>query len=170
MKKQFFILVALLVLTIKLNAQCSNCSTIINDIDTNTYIVNLGQTLCIDSISTFAGNITLNGGVVCNKGLFKPSSLVITSGQLINFSNISIEGYNLDLNSSTTLTCIDGSVLNITSGHLRLLGGTLINSSVISVIGNIQNTSGTLNNYGQINCNQLNGNSPTINTGQINSN
>lgn len=161
----FFLMVNFLAIS-----QCDNCNTYVNQLDTNIYSLNAGQTICFDTLSTFGGTIIVNGGTVCNKGLFKPKEIQLISGQIFNYSNISIENTNITIPSGVQITTIDGSVFNLTSALFKISGGILQNGGVLTITGNMENQSGTLNNTGQIHCEQFTGNPPTINTGIINSN
>lgn len=170
MKHIFFFLMFFSGVVSSFKAQCSSCSTVVNASDTSNLVVASGQTVCFDSLSVFNGTLTLNGGSVCNKGLFKPARLVWQSGQFTNYGNVSIEGYDLVLGGNSVFTSMQGSIMNITNGDFKLQGGILDNWGVIIILGTMHNVSGTLNNYDLINCNMFNGNVPTINTGHINSN
>jgi hypothetical protein len=48
--------------------QCTSCTTVITGGSSN-FSVNVGQVVCIQSGVTYTGNITLNGGTLCNEGI-----------------------------------------------------------------------------------------------------
>ena len=135
--------------------------------DTANYIVNSGQTLCIDSSGNCLGTITLNGGVICNRGFFQPRDLFLNSGTLNNFGNLTYRK-PLTLIGSINVIIDASSVINIEGGFIISSAGSITNNGYLNVSGNIQNN-GTLNNLNVINCQQINGNA-FVNTGIINQN
>jgi hypothetical protein len=171
MKKRIIILfVFISFIKIIVAQNCSNCTYTSTTLDSANYILTSGQLLCIDSTSNFIGTITLNGGSVCNKGLFSPKQLIFNSGSITNYSNVSLTNSHLALAINCTITSHDGSVFNLSNGNLILNGGTFSNYGVLSIIGNLQNISGTLVNQNLINCNVITGSNTLVNTGTINTN
>jgi hypothetical protein len=146
---------------------CSPCTIVINQTDTSDYVVNAGQTLCIDTSGNCLGKITLNGGTVCNKGFFQPKDLFLNSGSLNNFGNLTYRK-QLTLNGSVSIIIEASSVINVDGGFTINSAGNITNNGYLNVSGNIQNN-GTLNNLNVINCQQINGNA-AVNNGIINQN
>jgi len=149
-------------------AQCTVCTTHIIGIDTLSYTVTTGQTLCIDSIGVLNGNIVLSGGTICNKGVFNPASLTLTSGTIYNYGNAQINS-NSTLGSSLTWNNYGGSILNL-SGTMTVSGGTVSNDGIMNVETTLDFSSGTFSNQNIINCSTLTGSGTIVNTGIINSN
>jgi hypothetical protein len=145
---------------------CGTCSINITSLDSNNYVVGSGSTLCIDTLGNFIGTITLNGGTICNKGLFNPSSFAISSGAINNYSNASFKT-SLTLGSSAQLNNSLDAIINIT-GSLINNGGAVDNQGVINVGLDVQNNSGSFANSSVINCNSVSGS--VSNTGIINVN
>lgn len=100
-------------------AQCSTCTYTVSSNNSGNYSLNSGQTLCIQTGVRFTGNITMNGGTLCNSGtidggnlningngngtkiynygVFKRSDLSF-KGQFHNYGKVEISG---DLNINT---------------------------------------------------------------------
>ena len=134
---------------------CGSCTENITGRDTLSYTVTTGQTFCIDTMGIFEGVITVSGGNVCNRGLFNPKTIVVSSGTINNYSNMII-------NSSFTLTTgatlfSDNSTLLTFRGDITISGGTVTNNGIANVKGNIAFNSGTFSNSSIINCRLLSG-------------
>ena len=167
--KKLFLLIVVLFFTSTANSQsCGTCSINITGFDTLAYTVNAGQTFCVDTTGNFQGKLTLNGGSVCNKGLFSPTQMTLTAGALNNYGNCSFP-IAATLNSGLTVTNNSGSILNI-NGNLGMSGGSFNNSGITNISSSLTNTSGTLTNAGILNCTTLSGSNTVTNTGVINSN
>lgn len=146
---------------------CGTCATNITDYDGSSYTVTAGQTLCIDSLGNFEGQIVLSGGTLCVKGLFKPQTFTFNSGTLVNSGSVNLA--TLTLGSGKVLQNLVDGLLSV-SGNFTLLGGQLTNTGILSVRQTLTNTSGTFTNSGIINCNQLSGTNAISNTGVLNTN
>ena len=167
LKILFVVLLAFLY--VKSNAQtCGTCSTNITSLDSTSYTVNTGETFCVDTTGNFVGTITLNGGTICNKGLFNPKSLIFTSGTINNNANTSLKSA-ISVGANSQLNNNPDAIMNI-AGSLTVGGGTVSNNGIINVDQNIQNTSGSLTNSSIINCTQISGSGTLNNTGKINTN
>lgn len=152
-----------------INAQnCSTCNTVINNSDTSAIVLNIGETLCIDTMGYFSGTIVLNGGNVCNKGFFKPISITYNSGVITNYANTSIDA-NLAIPTGVTVNNEPGAIITI-NGTLTISGGVYNNNGISNVDSSINNNAGTLSNTSIINCTQLTGSNSINNTGIINAN
>lgn len=147
---------------------CGTCSLTISNLNNTSYTVGLGETLCIDSLGQYTGTLTLNGGTVCNKGVFRPNAFNYNSGTINNYARIILNN-SLTLDSSNKIVlCEKKSFLKL-NGILTLSGGSFTNKGITNVQTNINHTSGTLSNSGIINCKVFSGNSSSItNTGIIN--
>ncbi|MBA3683388.1 MAG: hypothetical protein H0W73_19815 [Bacteroidetes bacterium] len=166
--KNLFLLLFLICASFFLKAQsCSSCSTLISQTDTSDYVVNTGQTLCIDTSGNCLGKITLNGGTVCNKGFFQPKDLFLNGGSLNNLGNLTYMK-SLTLNGSVNITIEASSVINVEGDFTINTAGNVTNNGYLNVSGNIQNN-GALNNLNVINCLQISGNA-AVNAGVINQN
>ena len=167
MKKIFFLsLFAFFAINAK--SQCTTCTINITGIDTVSYTVLTGQTLCIDTTGLITGTVILNGGTICNKGVFKPSSFTYTSGSINNQGNMTI---NSDI-TMTTGSSLDNSITGIIAlmGNITLSGTTINNIGILNISQNIQFNSGTFINDNIINVNLINGSGTINNTGTINTN
>jgi phage baseplate assembly protein gpV len=167
--KQFLLLVALMLMGYMAKAQtCSTCTVNITGYDTLNYTVNAGETFCIDTLGHYEGHLIMNGGMVCNKGLFKPKSITLTSGTIDNYANSTLPAA-VTLSANRILNNKADAILNI-NGGVTVSGGTFTNNGIINVSANITNSSGTVTNTGILNCLQLTGSNTVNNTGVINTN
>jgi hypothetical protein len=153
----------------KLSSQtCAGCGTNVASLDSSAYTVNSGETFCIDSTGNFIGTLTLNGGTVCNKGLFAPKAFAFSGGTINNYGNATVKS-SLSFDSSSGLNNGGGSILNIV-GNITVAGGAVVNDGIMNVDQSILNNSGSLSNSSIINCSQLTGGGSLTNTGAINKN
>jgi hypothetical protein len=134
---------------------CGGCTVTISGLDTLTYTVNSGEILCIDSAGQFEGTITLNGGTVCNKGIFHPKALSASSGTITNHTYMRLES-SLTLGSGLALVNTGRSSAAL-EGNLTISGGTLNNSGITNIEQNITFSSGIFSNTAIVNCKILNG-------------
>jgi hypothetical protein len=170
MKKIFLLSAITLLISLNLKSQnCGTCTYSFNDSDTSTVVVATGQTLCIDSMAIFIGKVTMNGGTLCVKGIFNPTTFVFNSGTITNYGNMTLNPTTLTLNTSATLENKADAMLNI-KGNLTLSGATFSNYGIINVGQNINATNGTLSNNSIINCTTLTGAANITNQGTINTN
>lgn len=166
-KSLFIALSAFISLTCK-SQSCESCSITVNSLDSTVYTLNVGQTLCIDTTGIFIGTINLNGGVICNKGIFNPMVISIISGEINNYSNVSIKS-GITISETLILNNKPDAIMNIL-GNLTIGGGTISNNGIINVDQNIQYNSGVFINSNVINCAQLTGSGTVNNSGIINHN
>ncbi len=149
---------------------CNTCTIHISGNDTNSYTLNTGQTLCIDSGYAFTKNITLNGGSICIAGVFSPATF-INNGGAITINQNAVLVYRGDFNVGTLqITVSEKSVLNVL-GKLTLVSGSKIsNKGSINTNNNIiLNTGSTLENNGVLNYTSLENNGGSlIGTGSAN--
>lgn len=168
MKKNLSLIGFLFIINSAAKAQCGVCTVNINDIDTSSYNLTVGQVLCIDSNGVVKGNVILNGGVICNKGIFKPENFTCTLGEITNNGNMSFPGA-ITLSTGSILNNGVSSVINF-AGTLTISGANFMNNGVMNIETNIQNNSGTVLNNSIINCQQVLGAGTLTNNGVINSN
>ncbi len=146
---------------------CSNCDVIVSTSNNTSYTVSSNQIFCIDSIGKYTGTITLNGGVICNKGVFKPQLITIITGTLNNYSYFSINN-SFKVNKGFVYNAEKKSFTKI-NNNLNVCGGVFINKGISNVKNNFSFTSGTITNQGILNCNAIStGTNTYINTGIIN--
>lgn len=166
---KFFIVSISLLASIQLKSQtCGACSINVNSLDSTSYSINAGETFCVDTAGNFIGTITLNGGTICNKGIFNPSSIQFNNGTISNYGNTSLKT-SVTIATNAILTNNADAVMNI-NGGITNSGGTLTNNGIINVDLNIQNNSGSITNNSIINCTQLTGSGTLTNNGKINTN
>jgi hypothetical protein len=167
--KQFLFLVALVLMGYTAKSQtCGTCTVNITDFDNGSYTITTGQTFCVDSTGNFEGSLTLNGGTLCNKGIFKAQGFVYQSGIITNKGTMSVSN-GLNLNSSHTFDNTVTAVLNL-KNNLSVTGGNFTNAGIINIQQNIIHSSGSFSNSGIMNCEQVTGSATINNTGVINSN
>jgi hypothetical protein len=168
MKKGLYLICCLFLLSFAAKAQCTGCTINVTDIDTNSYTLTTGQVLCVDTNGVIKGNVTLNGGAICNKGIFKPETFTLSSGELTNNGNMSLPTA-ISLSTGAILTNGVSSVINFT-GTLTISGASFTNNGVMNIEANLQNNSGTVTNNSIINCQVASGSGTITNNGVINSN
>jgi hypothetical protein len=169
MKKLFFVLTFSFLGSFLMKGQsCGTCSINITGLDSSSYTLSGGQTLCIDSTGVFKGLITVNGGTICNNGVFLPKVLTFNSGLINNNSTATIKSAT-SLGNGQTINNQPGAILGV-SGNLSLSGGILNNDGILNISGNINNSSGSFSNSSIINCILLTGTNTMSNTGVINTN
>lgn len=170
MKKIFLLSAFALLMSLNLKSQnCGTCTYSFNDSDTSTVVVATGETLCIDSMAIFNGKVTMNGGTLCVRGIFNPSSFVFNSGTITNYGNMTLNTNSISFGSGSVLANKADAMLNI-RGSITLTGATFSNEGIINVDQTINATSGTLSNNSLINCAILSGASNITNQGTINTN
>lgn len=146
---------------------CTTCNQMIIGIDTSSYTVSTGQTLCIDSTAVFKGKVTLNGGTICNNGVFNPSLFVVSSGAIYNYSTFSILN-NCTLNSAVNITNNEAAIFSVDFNFI-IGGATILNNGIINVGNNCDANSGSLTtNNNILNCVTIVGEQNLINNGVIN--
>jgi hypothetical protein len=167
MKHFLFLSTLFLLVTASRSQSCGTCSINITTLDSGTYVVSAGEILCLDSTGNFIGTITLNGGTVCNKGLFYPKSISFNSGTINNFGNLKF----------TTIVLSSGRILNNKADgvasfgtDLILSGGSFSNEGITNVGNGISNNTGDFFNAGVLNCVHMNGSNAVSNSGIINTN
>ncbi|MGL4597087.1 MAG: hypothetical protein ACRCYO_06155, partial [Bacteroidia bacterium] len=157
------------------NAQCIPCESsgntyTITSSSTTNYTLTAGQSLYIEPSGTYTGTLVLNGGTVCNAGIFSPANFTFYDGTLTNTATATI---------ANAITMSDGILNNCATGKITFLGSA--NTSVLKGIvnnwgwmvfeGSIDK-SGTLNNEGKLECYNFNSTGPIYNscTIQVNHN
>jgi phage baseplate assembly protein gpV len=152
------------------NAQiCSTCSVTISGSDTSAYTVNTGETLCLDSLAEFTGSITLNGGVICNKGIFNPFVMTATTGTIHNQCIVTVRDSAYSFNSGVVLVNTESGYIFV-DGDCTLNGASILNSGILRSRKSIIFNSGQITNTAILNCKALSGASIStiINSGIIN--
>jgi hypothetical protein len=139
-----------------LNAQsvpCLSCNTVITAIDSASYTLNAGDTICIHSEGILRGGIVLNGGVICNSGNLNPVSFIVQSGTIINNGIFTIPA-DLQLNAGSHLINHAEGIVNVT-GYFSVhhASASATNEGSINIQGNLLAASGSITNNGVINCN-----------------
>lgn len=130
--------------SVYLGAQCSGCSLTFTDNSVGSYTVTSGQTLCIAPNFTYTGNLTLNGGKICNDGTV--TKVVFKAGTFNNNPGASV---NATSKSNLFFALSSKVILNNYSGALFLLSDSLkvtANSSDSLVVNNFTGASISTNN------------------------
>jgi hypothetical protein len=147
---------------------CNTCTQVIVGIDTSTINLGTGQTLCIDSTAIFKGNIVINGGTLCNNGVFSPKSCALNAGTINNSASFSVDGA-YTLNANISLVNNSGAIISIGT-NLTLGGASITNDGILNVSTALNASSGTFTNNSIINCSTITGETTIINNGLINKN
>ena len=83
----FLIMLLCLLPNLSRSQNCQVCTYTINSLDTNTYVLDSGKTLCIAPAGIISGKVILNGGEICNSGIFHPSGLDYNDGIFENYGD-----------------------------------------------------------------------------------
>lgn len=87
---------------------CAGCTSVISTNSSANITINSGQVLCIASGITYSGNITLNGGTICNQGTV--TNITFNTGTLNNYSVFSRTGaVNVNSTGNVTINNFGGS-------------------------------------------------------------
>lgn len=126
------LLIAMMAIGMKANAQCTGCTTTINTADASPHLVGSGQTLCITATGIVSGPITVTpGGTLCNMGTINSTNVWITGGTFNNYGNMnSIYVLVSDMANATNSGTMDVDSLGVTEFNTMLTnnsGGTIIN-------------------------------------------
>lgn len=115
----------------KVMSQCTGCTTVIATSTGASYTVNTGVTMCINAGVTFSGNITLNGGTVCNSGTV--TSMTFLKGIFNNYKLFRRSAsISAAINGNCTVNNYAGSTFSVT-GSLNLATTTATNQLYINV-------------------------------------
>lgn len=103
----------LLAVSFSLAQPCSTGCTIIISSETSVdYTIGAGDQLCITSTGIVSGNITMNGGAICNQGLIQSPSFVINNGTIDNYGTIS-QSNILELKNTSILNNWSGGIIKV---------------------------------------------------------
>ncbi len=165
--KPFFKMMCLFMLgTLTSRAQiCNACNVLISESSSGSYTVNAGETFCVDSVGNFDGSVVLNGGSICNKGIFKPVSIILINGSIQNFGLFTFSSGQV-FSTNLVFTNDGEGIVNFVNS-LEINGGSLLNAGVCNIKLNLLNTSGTITNTGILNCDQLVGSNTLLNNGTL---
>lgn len=132
---------------------CGSCSFTISGVDSSAYTLGPGQTLCLDSLGVFTGTIAVNGGTVCNRGLFHPMAFTLGSGSISNHY-IAIFDQSLELDSGFVLLNGPRATFGM-DGQLTISNGSVTNAGLFSVAADLVFNSGTFSNSSVVTCRYL---------------
>lgn len=191
-KISFLVFFILITASSIVRGQCpgTGCTYTITGADAGTYIVNVGEKICLEAGANFTGTASLRGGTLQNCATANQSFSIATistspNGVFDNYGTITPSSasttlrHGLTLNNYGTMnfgdlqvltgTSIDNAgVINIT-GDLSL-SGTLVNSGSMVISGKLDGNSGSIiNNSGTLDVNDLEIRNEWTNSGQIES-
>ncbi len=127
--KFLFIAVCFLLSTAISVGQCSSgCTTVVSASTNTDYTVSGGQQLCITSTGIINGNITLDGGTICNQGFIQSQFITINNGNFNNYGVVKYAGI-LELKNTSIFT-------NYSSGILKLGNKMFIHPNASYLAGN----------------------------------
>lgn len=163
--KQFIIACFFIVMFTAARSQDLNSNINVSNLDSS-FSIGPNQVLCIDSLSTFSGSITLNGGTFINKGLSTPRYFVINSGQFINKGSFYFNS-TLTIVQNSSFMNANGAQFNSNS---LIVNGTYTNNGLTNITNDIIINSNTSQNNSIINTYSLGGTDELLNNGIINVN
>lgn len=156
------------ILCSSLDAQsCGSCDITISSASNSSYTVSAGQLLCITSSGKYTGSVTLDGGAICNEGVFKPTLITINTGTINNYNRFTVS------NSFTIGTGFiyysENKSFTRVAASLFVQGGSYTNKGISNIGGSLNCSSGNLVNAGIVNCSSVpTGSNFITNTGIIN--
>ncbi|MCO6501133.1 MAG: hypothetical protein J5I47_12265, partial [Vicingus serpentipes] len=121
-----FITLSLIFSSNFLYAQCAaGCTWTVTGSNSTNCTVNAGQKLCITSTGDYSGDLTLNGGTVCNNGTLR-SDITFNSGRIDNYGDLTFSW------GSGFLLSTGDSVYNY-SGTINFLGNLTISGGAVFI-------------------------------------
>ncbi len=87
---------------------CQTCKYTIIGTDTTTLVLDSGKTLCVAPTGIVTGKIILNGGVVCNSGVFHPAEFIYIHGDFENYGTFYSPSPVTLQNGSRFINHVDG--------------------------------------------------------------
>jgi hypothetical protein len=167
-KLALLFLFSFLMLNVTAQTTCATCTITVSGEDSATYTIQTGETFCIAEGAVFTGTLTLNGGTLCNAGVFAPAQATLTSGTIFNFGVSNLKT-SLQLHTALAVTNSETGVINTNGGvSIASNSATLINEGVLNASGTFAYSSGTCTNTGVINCTQVLNGAAITGTGTIN--
>lgn len=115
------LLIGMLFSAISIKAQlCTGCTSVISGGSAN-FSVNVGEVVCISSGVTYTGNITLNGGTLCNEGTLTR----------VNFKKGAFNNYGIFNDANAITINANGNLVINNYGSARFLvtGGMAVTAS-----------------------------------------
>lgn len=112
--KPFLVIACVLLMAASSFAQsCSSGCTIVVSSETSVdYTLGTGEQLCITATGIISGNITLNGGSICNQGLIQSPLFIINNGTINNYGTI-LQANVLELKNTSILTNYSGGIIKV---------------------------------------------------------
>ena len=89
---------------------CQVCTYTVNAPDTTSYVLDSGQTLCIAPSGVLKGRVTLNGGVICNSGIFHPINFTYENGDFDNYGDFYSRAILVLKNNSRFINYKEGKI------------------------------------------------------------
>jgi hypothetical protein len=155
-----------------IQAQCQGCTTTINNNSVSSYTAATNQTICVSSGITYTGNITLNGGTICNLGTI--NNITFLKGTFNNYGlynkvtqtagltgTVNIHNYSGSTFSLGALTFSASNAafifqLNVYKGASAIFSGDVIhNSGVFNIEVGKNNPGGNSVNQATFYANRL---------------
>lgn len=146
-----FCLIFLFIGNFRIFSQCLNCTNEVSILTSENFTINANEVLCIGPNGVVQGQITLNGGVLCNWG--RVENVNFKSGTLENYGVFDrISGpVNIVNNGIVRINCYKGSEFSVTKSFNisanNLVDSIVINSfagSVLSFLGDFSINKGYL--------------------------
>ncbi len=126
MKKAIFTCITTLVvlgLADKANAQCSGCTTTYATNNGANITVSSGQTICVNPGVTLSGQVSLAGGVICNRGTITNLKLHGGRGIVKNFKTIHDIETTINLAGNVSIYSYDGASMDLQPSSLGFVSG-----------------------------------------------
>lgn len=111
----------------------SGCTTTISTTTFQNYTVTSGQQLCITSTGVINGNITLNGGTICNSGTIQSPVFDIISGTINNYGAI-YQKNNLVLKNGSVLRNYNGGLVKVDNQFLIYPPASYVSESKAALV------------------------------------
>jgi len=165
--KYIYLATALFICSTLRSQNDSLCSVSINSISSAAYTVLANQIFCVDSNGIFTGTITVDGGKINNKGIFKPKSFTFLTGEFNNYGRAALP-YGINIDSNKVFISGEKAFLRA-NGSVNVLAGSFVNHGILNIRDTLTVPLNGFNNTGIINCRNVIGTFTNhSNTGIIN--
>ncbi len=95
----------------------SGCTITVSTTTSTNYTVTTGQLLCVTPSGVINGNVTLNGGTICNRGIIQAPVFTVNSGTINNYGSILQVG-DFELKTTSVFNNYNNALLKVSQKFL----------------------------------------------------